>query len=61
LAGWIIAALWTTFGLQIFFSIRRVYKQGWIFSVFKFFVGGFVYLIVLLTALIATFVITIAT
>jgi len=25
-------------------SIRRVYRQGLVFSIFKFFVGGFVYL-----------------
>lgn len=58
-AGWIIAALWTTFAVQVFLSIRRVYRQGWIWSIVKFFVGGFAYLIVLVAALVATFVITI--
>lgn len=60
LAGLIIALLWTMFALQIFLSIRRVYKQGWFFTVFKFLVGGFVYLIVLCVALAATFFITLA-
>ena len=59
-AGWIIAALWITFAVQVFMSIRRVYRQGWFFTVFKFFLGGFVYLIVLSLALATTFFITIA-
>ena len=59
-AGWIIAALWITFAAQVFLSIRRVYRQGWFFTVFKFFLGGFAYLIVLAIALATTFFITIA-
>ena len=59
-AGWIIAALWITFAAQVFLSIRRVYRQGWFFTVFKFFLGGVVYLIVLAVALATTFFITIA-
>jgi len=59
-AGWIIALLWITFAAQIFLSIRRVYRQGWFISVFKFFFGGFIYLIVLVGALAATFFITLA-
>jgi hypothetical protein len=59
-AGWFIALLWIAFAVQIFLSIRRVYKQGWFFSIFKFFAGGFVYLIVLFVALAATFFITLA-
>src|SRR5436309_4146359 len=59
-AGWIIAALWITFAAQIFLSIRRGYRQGWFFTVFKFFLGGFAYLIVLTVALAITFFITIA-
>jgi hypothetical protein len=60
IAGWIIALLWVTFVVQIFFSIRRVYRQGWFISVFKFFFGGFVYLIVLVFALAITFFATLA-
>jgi len=54
-AGWLIALLWIAFVTQIFLSIRYVYRQGWFFSIFKFFFGGFVYLIVLLAALAITF------
>ncbi|MDQ2824219.1 MAG: DUF3667 domain-containing protein [Verrucomicrobiota bacterium] len=60
LSGWIVGLLWTIFAIQIFLSIRRVYRQGWFFGLFKFFTGGFVYLIVLCTALAATFFITLA-
>jgi hypothetical protein len=55
IAGWLIALLWIAFVTQIFLSIRYVYRQGWFFSLFKFFFGGFVYLIVLLAALAVTF------
>ena len=55
LAGWLIALLWIAFVTQIFLSIRYVYRQGWFLSVFKFLFGGFVYLIVLVLALAATF------
>ena len=43
IAGWLIALLWIAFVTQILLSIRYVYRQGWFFSVFKFFFGGFVY------------------
>jgi hypothetical protein len=59
IAGWIIALLWVAFVVQIFLSIRRVYRQGWFISIFKFFFGGFVYLLVLLAALAVTFFATI--
>jgi hypothetical protein len=55
IAGWLIALLWIAFVTQIFLSIRYVYRQGWFFSIFKFFFGGFVYLIVLVAALAITF------
>ena len=58
-AGWIIALLWIAFLVQIFLSIRRVYRQGWFISTLKFLFGGFVYLIVLVFALAATFFITV--
>jgi ribosomal protein L32 len=60
IAGWTIALLWIAFVVQIFLSIRRVYRQGWFISIFKFFFGGFVYLMVLVFALAVTFFITIA-
>src|SRR5438067_4490107 len=60
IAGWIIALLWIAFIVQIFLSIRRVYRQGWFITIFKFFFGGLVYLIVLFLALAATFFITLA-
>jgi Protein of unknown function (DUF3667) len=60
LAGWGIAFLWIAFVVQIFVSIRLVYRQGWFISTFKFFAGGFVYLMVLFLALAATFFITLA-
>jgi hypothetical protein len=59
-AGWTIAALWITFAVQVFLSIGRVYRQGWFFTVFKFFLGGIAYLFVLAVALAVTFFITIA-
>jgi hypothetical protein len=59
-AGWTIALLWIVFAVQIFLSIRRVYRQGWFLSTLKFFTGGLVYLVVLLVALAATFSITLA-
>jgi uncharacterized protein DUF3667 len=59
-AGWVIALLWITFVVQIFLSIRYVYRQGWFISTLKFFTGGFIYLMVLFLALAATFFITLA-
>jgi len=60
LSDWIIAFLWIAFVVQIWLSIRYVYRQAWFVSTFKFFVGGFVYMIVLFLALAATFFITLA-
>jgi hypothetical protein len=60
IAGWFIALLWIGFVTQIFLSIRYVYRQGWFFSIFKFFFGGFVYLMVLVLALAITFFATLA-
>jgi len=60
LAGWIVALLWILFAVQIFLSIRYVYRQGWFRSTLKFFVGGFIYAIVLFLALAATFFVTLA-
>jgi hypothetical protein len=54
-AIFVIAAI-----LLLLFSIRRVYRQGWFISLFKFVVGGVAYLVVLLLALAATFFATLA-
>ena len=61
LGGWLIGLLWTLFAVQIFLSIRRVYNQGWFKTVIKFWLGGAVYLIILLLGLAATFFATLAT
>ncbi len=60
ITGSIIALLWIAFVVQIFLSIRRVYRQGWFISILKFLFGGFAYLIVLVSALAVTFFITVA-
>lgn len=39
---------------QIFISIRRVYRQGWFATMFKFAFGGFIYLFVLAFAIAGT-------
>jgi hypothetical protein len=44
--------------IEILISIRRVYRQGWFLSIIKFLFGGFVYVIVLTMAVVATFFIT---
>lgn len=46
--------------VQVFLSIRQVYRQGWFMTTFKFFFGGFVYLFVLITALAITAIATFA-
>jgi hypothetical protein len=46
--------------VQVFLSIRQVYRQGWFITTFKFFFGGFAYLFVLILALAITAVATIA-
>jgi hypothetical protein len=60
LSGWIMAVLIVTAVVLLLLSIRRVYRQGWFMSIFKFLFGGVIYLIVLGIAVGATFVVTIA-
>ena len=60
LSGWIMAALIVTVVVQLLFSIRRVYRQGWFMSIFKFLFGGVIYLFVLCLALAGTVLVTIA-
>jgi hypothetical protein len=56
----VLFLLITTAVIQIFLSIRKVYRQGWITTIFKFWLGAFAYLFVLLLALAATFFVTLA-
>jgi hypothetical protein len=46
--------------VQIFLSIRRVYRQGWFMTTFKFAFGGIIYLVVLAVAVGATAFVTLA-
>lgn len=46
--------------VQIFISIRRVYRQGWFMSLFKFGFGGFIYLFVIVFGVAATAFVTLA-
>ncbi|MEO8438908.1 MAG: DUF3667 domain-containing protein [Spartobacteria bacterium] len=46
--------------VQVFHSIRQVYRQSWFMTTFKFFFGGFVYLFVIVLALAITAFATIA-
>jgi hypothetical protein len=57
--GW-ITLLWLAFAAQIFLSVLRVYRQGWLISTLKFLLGGFAYLIVLSVALAVTLFVTLA-
>src|SRR4029453_10954299 len=50
IAGWIIVLLWVAFLVQIFLSIRRVYRQGRVFYIFKFFFFGFFFFLSLFSA-----------
>ncbi|PZR72210.1 MAG: hypothetical protein DLM73_13750 [Chthoniobacterales bacterium] len=46
--------------VQVFISIRRVYRQSWFMSLFKFAFGGFIYLFVLALGVAATAFVTLA-
>ena len=43
---------------QVFLSIRRVYRQGWFMTTFKFLLGGAIYFAVMVLAVAATAFIT---
>jgi Protein of unknown function (DUF3667) len=58
LAGWITAVMTIAIIVQIFLSIRRVYRQGWFMTMVKFFFGGFVYLVILVLGVGATALVT---
>jgi hypothetical protein len=44
--------------IQVFLSIRRVYRQGWFMTMFKFLLGGAVYFVVLIFAVAVTAFVT---
>jgi hypothetical protein len=54
----VLLILIATAAIQILLSIRRVYRQGWLMTILKFFLGGFAYLLVLFIGLGATTFIT---
>ena len=58
LSGWITGLMVCTIVVQIFLSIRRVYKQGWFMTMAKFLFGGFVYFVILVLAVGATALVT---
>ena len=58
LSGWIIGLMTCAIVVQIFLSIRRVYRQGWFFSLLKFLFGGLIYFIILVLAVAATTFVT---
>jgi hypothetical protein len=58
LAGWITALMTIAILVQIFLSILRVYKQGWLLSLIKFVFGGIVYFFILVVAVGATALVT---
>ena len=58
LSGWITALMTIAIVVQIFLSIRRVYRQGWFMTLVKFCFGGVVYLFILAIAVGATALVT---
>jgi uncharacterized protein DUF3667 len=58
LGGWITGLMTCVILVQIFLSIRRVYRQGWFMTLLKFFFGGFVYCVILVLAVGATALVT---
>jgi hypothetical protein len=58
LGGWITGLMTCAILVQIFLSIRRVYKQGWFMTMLKFLFGGFVYFVILVLAVGATALVT---
>jgi hypothetical protein len=58
LHGLVVGLMSCAILIQIFRSIRHVYKQGWFFTTVKFLFGGFVYFLILFLAVIATTLVT---
>jgi hypothetical protein len=58
LSGWITAIMTIAIIVQIFLSIRRVYRQGWFMTMVKFCFGGVIYFFILALAVGATALVT---
>jgi hypothetical protein len=58
LHGWVVGLMSCAILVQIFRSIRHVYKQGWFFTTVKFLFGGLVYFVILILAVAATTFVT---
>jgi Protein of unknown function (DUF3667) len=58
LGGWIIALMTIAIVVQIFLSIRRVYRQGWFMTMVKFSFGGLVYFFIIVLAVGTTALLT---
>jgi hypothetical protein len=58
LGGWITGVMVCAIVVQIFLSIRRVYKQSWLMTMLKFLFGGLVYCVILVLAVGATALVT---
>jgi hypothetical protein len=58
LGGWITGLMTCAILVQIFLSIRRVYRQGWFMTMLKFLFGGFAYFVILVLAVGATALVT---
>jgi hypothetical protein len=58
LSGWITAIMTIAIVVQIFLSIRRVYRQNWFMTLIKFCFGGLVYFVILIFAVAATAFVT---
>ncbi|HKP05297.1 MAG TPA: DUF3667 domain-containing protein [Chthoniobacterales bacterium] len=58
LSGWITGVMVIAIVVQIFLSIRRVYRQNWFMTFIKFCFGGLVYCVILVFAVAATAFVT---
>ena len=58
LHGLVVTVMSCAILVQIFRSIRHVYKQGWFFTTAKFLFGGMVYFVILALAVVATTLVT---
>jgi hypothetical protein len=56
LTGVLITAVWVWIPIYLLLSLKRFYQQGWILTVVKFLLLGWVYFILLMFALVAVLV-----